>query len=259
MATKKKKKSAEKLTPIPRGSGARRSVNREIAQAAAAPPDVSRLTVAISPKVVRTGDLAFLADNPMEHSDESIAEMREELRVWGQLLPLVINRRPTPPRVVGGNKRLRAMLLDNWETCAVVELDLSDEQEAALAIELNSTQDTTWHKEMLAKAQQRIGSLNLGEVRDRMMTKLAETNGLVEKLKDRQPTSPATKERQRTTHTLVVIGTLGAKRAYLDISVAEARKRFAASEGESDIEETLKEFTFSDSFGVYDAWSSSGD
>jgi hypothetical protein len=60
-------------------------------------------------------------------------------------------------------------------------------------------------------------------------------------------------------HTLVIIGHMGVKRAYLDVEPAEAKRRYVESEGMS--EEEAKDlrvsfFAFEDEFGVYDAYPS---
>ena len=54
-------------------------------------------------------------------------------------------------------------------------------------------------------------------------------------------------------HTLVLIGWLGTKRAYLDIPREEAIRRYKESDGDID-EEHIEEFTFTDEFGTYAAW-----
>jgi hypothetical protein len=58
-------------------------------------------------------------------------------------------------------------------------------------------------------------------------------------------------------HTLIVIGYLGIKRAYLDIPMHEAIRRYGESESIADLEDSqlsIKEFEFKDEFGVYDAY-----
>ncbi len=58
-------------------------------------------------------------------------------------------------------------------------------------------------------------------------------------------------------HTLVVIGKIGNRRCYLDVSRDEAVRRFCASE-EVDIEDIggyrIREFAFDDEFAAYDAY-----
>ena len=57
------------------------------------------------------------------------------------------------------------------------------------------------------------------------------------------------------THKLVVIGCIGMKRAYLDISKDEAIKRYLESENQSELNdyEDVTEFEFDDEFWCYNA------
>jgi len=60
-------------------------------------------------------------------------------------------------------------------------------------------------------------------------------------------------------HKLTVIGWLGVKRAYLDVSREEAIKRYEVNEGHTPDDTMIKQFVFSDEFGVYDAYSVAGE
>ena len=59
-------------------------------------------------------------------------------------------------------------------------------------------------------------------------------------------------------HTLIVVGFLGSKRAYLDVSMDEAQRRFIHTEGYTQDEivahSMVSIIAFDDEFGVYDAW-----
>lgn len=55
-------------------------------------------------------------------------------------------------------------------------------------------------------------------------------------------------------HTLIVIGWIGDKRAYLDVTREEAIRRFTESEEVAPKDDEIGEFTFTDEFNVYDAW-----
>ena len=64
-------------------------------------------------------------------------------------------------------------------------------------------------------------------------------------------------EPAKTKNTLIVIGSIGTKRAYLNLSREEAIARWVASEGEAEPADGLIDvFEFDDEFTVYDAWSS---
>lgn len=54
-------------------------------------------------------------------------------------------------------------------------------------------------------------------------------------------------------HTLVTIGYLGSRRAYLDLSKEEAFNRYLKAEGEVP-PHSVRSFEFDDEFEVYDAW-----
>lgn len=54
-------------------------------------------------------------------------------------------------------------------------------------------------------------------------------------------------------NTLVVIGWIGIKTAYLNISLPEAKALYESEYGEID-DEHCKIFGFNEQFGAYDAW-----
>ena len=53
---------------------------------------------------------------------------------------------------------------------------------------------------------------------------------------------------------LIVIGYIGTKRCYLNMSLEEARARYVKTEGEEPEPRLIDEFDFEDEFGAYDAW-----
>lgn len=56
-------------------------------------------------------------------------------------------------------------------------------------------------------------------------------------------------------HTLVVVGYIGCKRAYLDVSREEAVRRYRESEHEDEVDlRRVKEIEFTDEFRAYDVW-----
>lgn len=57
-------------------------------------------------------------------------------------------------------------------------------------------------------------------------------------------------------HTLIVIGWLGIKRCYLDISKAEAIRLYTETEEEVPTPDQIREFTFHQQFSAYDVWAS---
>lgn len=197
-------KTKPKLTPIPKPGKGKRDATRKVASATpdvatAAGPDLSHILEDLRPLAVPTADLEFLADNPLEHDEDEIEQMREELRTHGQVLPLVVNRRKTPPVIVGGNKRLRAALAEGWQWIAVVRLDLDDDEAAAWAVKLNATQGTQWNKDLLKKALNRVGSMSLGERTEGLFSRLAEAQKLIPK----DPPAPRQPDQQSAAKRLV--------------------------------------------------------
>jgi hypothetical protein len=171
----------EKLTPLPRKR--KRPAESENGNAEAAKegkiPDLSHIAPDLHPLAVPIADLEFLRDNPMDHDDRSIEEMREELRTDGQVSPLIVNVRARPWVVISGNRRLKAMLAEGWQFAAIVKLDLSDEQAAKLSVVLNGLQDTTYNPANLQKALHAVGQLPVGEMVSGLLSRLAEAHKLI--------------------------------------------------------------------------------
>lgn len=55
-------------------------------------------------------------------------------------------------------------------------------------------------------------------------------------------------------HRLILIGPLGQRRAYLDMTEDAATARYVATEGDMPRAENVESFEFDDEFCVYDAW-----
>lgn len=95
-------------------------------------------------------------DNARVHGKRNLAAIEASLRQFGQVEPLIVQK--GTGRVVGGNGRLRAMVSLRWESCAVVELDLTDAQAAALGLALNRTSELAeWDIQALGAAVRSIG------------------------------------------------------------------------------------------------------
>jgi hypothetical protein len=197
---------AKKMTPLPKRQKVKIDQNRAASKLgeSAGPaakngqslqlPDLNHIAPDLRPLATPVESLELMADNPLDHSDDEIAETVDSLKRWGFLLPLVINTAKAPPVMVGGNKRLRAAMSLNMTHVPVVRRDMTDEEEKALAVTLNATQGAKWNKELLGKALHGIGSLKLGERMDELMSRLAEAKGLIPKNPPvpKEPTEPAT-------------------------------------------------------------------
>jgi ParB-like chromosome segregation protein Spo0J len=63
---------------------------------------------------VPVSELTFMIGNPRTHDAANLTAIKGSLAQFGQLEPLVVNRRPQPPVVLGGNGRLQAALELGW-------------------------------------------------------------------------------------------------------------------------------------------------
>ena len=81
-------------------------------------------------------DLVPYADNPRVISEEAKTGLAESIRSFGLVDPIVVNK--TTGRVVGGHQRLRELAESGVEETDVLEGELSEKDEIALNIALNS-------------------------------------------------------------------------------------------------------------------------
>ncbi len=169
-------KLKEKLSKVPTPRKAKQPVEQVGQNGETAGPNLSHIKLV--PRVRPLVELAFMVDNPLDHPDEQIERLRGALRDFGQVEPIVVNVRPAVPVVVGGNGRLKAMLAESWTHAAVAEVDLSDEEAAALAVVLNESRvGSVWNKNHLkaklaqAAALPRVVSPKLREMLDDLRKK----------------------------------------------------------------------------------------
>ena len=74
--------------------------------------------------------------NPRMISDDAMEGLSLSVQRWGLVQPIIVNTRSG--HVVGGHQRLRVLVAQGAQTTDVIEVDLPDEEEAALNIALNS-------------------------------------------------------------------------------------------------------------------------
>jgi hypothetical protein len=74
--------------------------------------------------------------NPRKIDDKALAGLRASVRRFGLVQPVVWNERTR--RVVGGHQRLKALEAEGAEEADVAVVDLSEEEERALNVALNS-------------------------------------------------------------------------------------------------------------------------
>lgn len=149
-----------KLTPVldykPGKTSAKRQRQVSENSAVEQPPDLSHIAEGLRPLVRPLADLAFMAGNAVDHPESQLAELSASLKQWGQLEPLVVNRR-MKPTVIGGNGRLQAMLSLGWTHAAVTVVDVDEHQAKAISLALNRTSEgRKWNahlEQMLAEVQ----------------------------------------------------------------------------------------------------------
>jgi hypothetical protein len=111
-------------------------------------------------RVVKLADLRPAAYNPRTITDESLAGLDASVGRFGMLEPIVWNERTG--NIVGGHQRYRVLTEKGEEEAQVVVVDLSDDEEVALNIALNSpTMRGDFTKDvmgLLAQAEVQIGS-----------------------------------------------------------------------------------------------------
>lgn len=188
----------QKLTPIPK-----RAVPAKPAAAKQRTPprggsgtapigtgraDLSHIAEGLRPLAFPTADLAFMVGNPLSHPEEQVEDLKASLRQFGQVEALLVNRRQTPPVVIGGNGRLQAMLALGWTHAACVFVDFDDAKANALAVVLNrSREGAKWDKDALGKLLQDVNTCN-DERLDAMLADLAADVGITPK--DPKPDTP---------------------------------------------------------------------
>jgi len=122
-----------------------------------APPDLQHIAEDLRPLARPIADLQFMEDNPLEHPDEQLAELKASLEKWGQVEPEIVNQWEGREWVIGGNGRLQAMLDLGWKHAAIVCRQLQPDQAAELAITLNASREKAkWSPTGLKKTLERF-------------------------------------------------------------------------------------------------------
>lgn len=87
-------------------------------------------------KKIKVGEINPASYNPREITDEEMAGLRESIKKFGFVEPLVLNT--TTNTLVGGHQRLKAAMLEGMEEVPVSLVKLSLAEEKALNVALNS-------------------------------------------------------------------------------------------------------------------------
>ena len=114
---------------------------------------------------VRKVPLASLHPDPANargHSEVNVAAISASLARFGQVEPLVVQAGTS--RIVGGHGRLTAMKALGWDSCDVVEVELTDLEATSLGIALNRTAELAeWNEDTLARL---LGELRSADALD---------------------------------------------------------------------------------------------
>ena len=90
-------------------------------------------------------DLSFYPGNPRKISDDMLLRLRNSIKEFGMVDPLIINK---GNEVIGGNQRLKAAMEEGIEEVPVVIVELSKDKEKVLNLALNKIQGE-WDEELL--------------------------------------------------------------------------------------------------------------
>ena len=136
-------------------------------------PDLSHIAAGLRPMAVPVAELTFMVGNPRTHDAANLTAIQGSLAQFGQLEPLVVNRRSQPPVVLGGNGRLQAALALGWKYLAVCYVDVDEPTAHAIAIALNRTAELGgWDTEALHHLLQNLAA-GMDPRLDAMMADLA--------------------------------------------------------------------------------------
>ena len=171
MATKK---SARRLTPIPRQKKRNPEIGAAAADAPPATPDPSRIVEGLRPLAVSVTELKFDPENAMKHGEENLDAIKGSLESYGQRKPVVVNRRTG--FVEAGNGTLAAALALGWTHLAALYVDDDDDTATGYAIADNRTaQLSTWVKEKLDQAVAKLKPVKKNPRIEAMLAKLSKS------------------------------------------------------------------------------------
>jgi hypothetical protein len=92
------------------------------------------------PTITRTIEsltsLVAFEDQPRKISRAAAKRLKASIERWGLVQEIVVNRRNN--RIVGGNQRVKALLLAGETTAPVAWVDLGEDEEMSLSLALNS-------------------------------------------------------------------------------------------------------------------------
>lgn len=107
-------------------------------------------------------DVNPAAYNPREITDAAFEGLKESIKKFGLVDPLIVNVRNGQNVLVGGHQRLKAASSLGFKTVPVVEVDLSPAEEKALNVTLNNPKIAGSYNETLSELLAEI-KVDLGD------------------------------------------------------------------------------------------------
>ena len=109
------------------------------------PPFPCHLLNKMQIEIRKTKELKFYPGNPRKISDDMLFKLRQSMREFGLVDPLIVNKNN---EVIGGNQRLKAAIDEGINEVPVTVVELTKEKEKALNLALNKIQGE-WDDEQL--------------------------------------------------------------------------------------------------------------
>jgi DNA modification methylase len=145
-------------------------------QATSHEPDLSHIAPGLRPLAVRIAELTPMLGNPRLHPVKNLDAIKAALLEYGQVEPILVNRRKQPWEVVHGNGRLEAGLELGWEYMAATIIDVDEVTAKAMTMVLNRTGELAeWNKEELDKL---LREVQTSEKLTAMLAELAQEQGI---------------------------------------------------------------------------------
>jgi DNA modification methylase len=138
-------------------------------------PNLNHIAEQLRPLAVKTSDLIIDPSNARRHPEPNLEAIKASLAVYGQLKPIVVNRRTHV--VEAGNGTLEAARLLEWQYIAAVYVDHDPATATGFAIADNRTAElATWDVDALDKLLREVSTTD--EALTKMFVELAECHGL---------------------------------------------------------------------------------
>lgn len=118
---------------------------------------LSHIAAQLRPLAVDIGSLVLDAHNARKHGDEDLGKLAGVLEKYGQVKPIVVNRKTYPHVVIAGNGTLLAAQRLGWRKIAAVMMEADEGTHRGLALADNRVAElSSWDEQELLK---QIGEL----------------------------------------------------------------------------------------------------